>query len=387
MTDPHSSTPDAAGDANESPRLPIAAAVQPRQIFWNVIYTVLCGGLALWGAWDYFVTIPEREADHARFVEAKETVEDLAAASTLSPSRLMEARVASQLIKGESGTARDIVGATRGLAAATDDAGMTRQRLERDGFDLGALDDLAGTVDISDFTEKLIEFSKGMNDESRLLLAEQLGGKAGEMLLASAGVRREGDISSVIDQAVRVRLSSAASSGLTSEETEAYLAAEAITKEFAEPPVPPAAYDRAVQLWLYMVGCGVLGTPFFVWNLIVLPRTAAKWRLDEDGSLSTPEGRLAPDEISELDMNRWMAKSIATVVTADGRRIALDDYKFRNMDRIIGALAQRFEPDKWTLEAKAIPQPEVVADAPPKEGEESAEESAPEPDADESRPT
>ena len=259
MTDPHSSTPDAAGDANESPRLPIAAAVQPRQIFWNVIYTVLCGGLALWGAWDYFVTIPEREADHARFVEAKETMEDLAAAAD------------------------------------------TRT--------------------------------------------------------------------------------------LTSEETEAFLAAEAITQEFAEPPVPPAAYDRAVQLWLYMVGCGVLGTPFFVWNLIVLPRTAAKWRLDEDGSLSTPEGRLAPDEIAELDMNRWMAKSIATVVTADGRRIALDDYKFRNMDRIIGALAQRFEPDKWTLEAKAIPQPEVVADAPPKEGEESAEQSAPEPDAGESRPT
>jgi hypothetical protein len=247
MTDPNDSTspepaqivdaPDAGdGQGLERPQLPIAASVQPRQIFWNVIYTVLCSGLALWGAWDYFVTIPEREANFARFVEAKETMEVLA------------------------------------LAA-----------------------------------------------ESRTL---------------------------------------------TGEETEAFLAAEAVTQEFAEPPVPPAAYDRAVQLWLYMVGCGVLGTPFFVWNLIVLPRTAAKWRLDEDGSLSTPEGRLAADEIAEIDMNRWMAKSIATVVSTDGRRIALDDYKFRNMDRIIGAIAQRFEPDKWTLEAKQIPQPEVVADAP-----------------------
>lgn len=242
MSDSNEQTSPAAP---ERPELPIAASVQPRQIFWNVIYTVLCGGLALWGAWDYFVTIPEAEANHARFVEAKTTMETLAAAS-----------------------------------------------------------------------------------ETRTL---------------------------------------------TSDETEAFLAAEATTQEFAEPPVPPAAYDRAVQLWLYMVGCGILGTPFFVWNLIVLPRTAAKWRLDEDGSLTTPQGRLAADEIAEVDMNRWMAKSIATVVATDGRRIALDDYKFRNMDRIIGALAQRFEPDKWTLEAKQIPQPEVVADAPREDDSEGEE--------------
>jgi hypothetical protein len=124
-----------------------------------------------------------------------------AAALALSPSRQMEARVASQLIKGESGTAGDIVGAKRGLTAAMEDR-RTRRRLERDGFDLDALDDLASTVDISDFTEKLIEFSKGMSDSSRLFLAEQLGGKTGEMLLASAGVQREGNISSAIDQAV-----------------------------------------------------------------------------------------------------------------------------------------------------------------------------------------
>jgi len=234
---------DATGSGR--PDLPIAATVQPRQIFWNVIYTVLCGGLALWGAWDYFVTIPEREADVARFDEAKRTMESLAAEA-----------------------------------------------------------------------------------ETRTL---------------------------------------------TTDETEAFLAAEAITEEFAEPPVPPAAYDRAVQLWLYMVGCGVLGTPFFVWNLIVLPRTAAKWRLHEDGSLSTPEGRLAADEIAEIDMNRWMAKSTATVVATDGRRFTLDDYKFRNMDRIVGAIAQRFNPDKWTLEAKKIPQPEVVANAPVEDGAEDEE--------------
>lgn len=219
--------------------LPIQAKVQPRQLFWNILYAVLCTGLALWGAWDYFVTIPQAEADFARFSEAQKTMEELAA-----------------------------VAETRTLQAS---------------------------------------------------------------------------------------------------ETETFLAAEAVTKEFKEPPVPPAAYDRAVQLWLYIVGCGVLGTPFFVWNLIVLPRTAAKWRLNEDGSLETPEGAIPADQIANLDMSRWMAKSIATVETSDGRSIKLDDYKFRGMDLIIGALAQRFAPGEWTPEAKPIPKPEVVADAPPRD--------------------
>lgn len=124
-----------------------------------------------------------------------------AAALALDPARQMEARVASQLIKGEGGTAADIVGAQRGLRASLEDR-KTRRRLERDGFDVGALADLADTVDISDFTEKLIQFSKGLNDGSRLFLAEQLGGKTGEMLLGAAGVQRTGNISSAIDQAV-----------------------------------------------------------------------------------------------------------------------------------------------------------------------------------------
>lgn len=221
--------------------LPVQASVQPRQLFWNILYAVLCGGLALWGAWDYFVTIPRAEADFARFSEAQKAMEDLAEVA-----------------------------------------------------------------------------------ETRTLRPE---------------------------------------------ETEAFLAAETVTKEFKEPPVPPAAYDRAVQLWLYMVGCGVLGTPFFVWNLIVLPRAARKWRLNPDGSLDTPEGAIPAAEIANLDMGRWMAKSIATVETSDGRSIKLDDYKFRGMDLIIGALAQRFAPGEWTPEAKPIPKPEVVADAPPRDEE------------------
>jgi len=204
----------------------IQASVQPRQIGWNILYTVICGGLALWGAWDYWVTIPRAEANFERYTEA------VAIYQTLS------------------------------------------EKSQQDSL------------------------------------------------------------------------------GLSAEETASFLLAEAELAEFAAPPVKPAAYDRPVQLWLYMVGCGLLGTPFFVWNLISLPRQARRWRLEDDGSLATPEGLVPADEIVDIDMTRWMAKSIGTVLLRDGRKVPLDDYKFRDMHLIVGALATRFHPEEWTSEAR-----------------------------------
>jgi hypothetical protein len=39
-------------------------------------------------------------------------------------------------------------------------------------------------------------------------------------------------------------------------------------------------------------------------------------------------------------------------VTSDGKRILLDDHDFKNMHLIIGAIAHRLMPDKWTAHAK-----------------------------------
>jgi hypothetical protein len=226
----------------------IQATVQTRQILWNVVYAVLCGGLALWGAWDYWVTIPRAEADAIRFEEASAVHQQLAEVSQ----------------------------------------------------------------------------SRSLDDAERA----------------------------------------------------AFLDAEEVLNEFKdEPPVKPAAYDRAVQLWLYMVGCGVLGTPAFLWNLIVLPRQARQWRLDDDGSLHTPTGTFAANEIAEIDMSRWMAKSIATVKAADGREAKLDDYKFRGMHLIVGALASRFHPEEWTEEARMKTPPAEEASPAGEAAADSAEES------------
>ena len=45
---------------------------------------------------------------------------------------------------------------------------------------------------------------------------------------------------------------------------------EEITRRNGGAPTKPAAYDRTMQLWLYIIGCGALGTPFFVWPAFTL---------------------------------------------------------------------------------------------------------------------
>ncbi|MBL9140357.1 MAG: hypothetical protein JNK53_00700, partial [Phycisphaerae bacterium] len=138
---------------------------------------------------------------------------------------------------------------------------------------------------------------------------------------------------------------------LTPAETAALVKAQADLATFNnEKPQPPASYDRAVQLWIYMIGCGVISTPWFLWMWIAARRQ--HYCLDDDGALHWPKGVVPQEEITDIDMSRWMSKSIATVKATGGRSIKLDDYKFKNMHLIVGALATRFYPDDWTLEAR-----------------------------------
>lgn len=140
---------------------------------------------------------------------------------------------------------------------------------------------------------------------------------------------------------------------LSKQEIERYEAVVAeLGARFKEAPIPPAPYDRAVQLWVYVIGCGVLGVPFFIWPLITLPRK--RYVLEDDGTLRFPEGTCALAEVKAIDMSRWMEKSIAKVTLADGAVSALDDYKYRNLHLIVGAIAHRLHPDEWTDEARPV---------------------------------
>lgn len=138
---------------------------------------------------------------------------------------------------------------------------------------------------------------------------------------------------------------------LSAEQQAEYTAAGVIIDRFkGEKPVPPAAYDRPVQLWLYMVGCGVIGVPWMIWSWVSTAR--CRYRLDDDGTLHYPGGQVGLEDIADIDMSRWMSKSIATVKTTDGRAITLDDYKYKNIDRIVGTIAQSFYPEDWTEDAR-----------------------------------
>lgn len=145
-----------------------------------------------------------------------------------------------------------------------------------------------------------------------------------------------------------------ATAALDEAQKAAFKAAESTLAKYKEKPVPPAAYDRAVQLWLYMVGCGG-SVPFVVYMNIMARRR--RYRLDDDGTLTTPEGVFRHDEIVGLDLSKWMEKWIAKVKVADGREIKLDDYQYQFTEDIVGVLAARFEPGKWTSDARPIGDP------------------------------
>ena len=109
----------------------------------------------------------------------------------------------------------------------------------------------------------------------------------------------------------------------------------------------PGKYDRITQ-WAF-IAC-LPCAPYFFWCFFAARRR--KYTLDEDGTLHAPEGTWTSDEIADIDMSRWMAKSTAWAVHRDGSRVKLDDYKFKGLHRIVGAIASRLHPNEWDEEAK-----------------------------------
>ncbi|MBX3354455.1 MAG: hypothetical protein KF724_02010 [Phycisphaeraceae bacterium] len=134
---------------------------------------------------------------------------------------------------------------------------------------------------------------------------------------------------------------------------------ERIELRFKGPPRQLAAWDRPLQLWLWVIGCGVLGFPFFAWPLVRMMRS--RWELSEDGTLRTPTDVIPLSEVTGIDMSRWCAPTgskrstwKAWLLTRDGRRHELDDHDYRDMHLIIGFYAHHFHPESWTPQAKRV---------------------------------
>jgi hypothetical protein len=109
----------------------------------------------------------------------------------------------------------------------------------------------------------------------------------------------------------------------------------------------PNKFDRITQ-WLFIL-C-LPAVPYLAWQWMRARRQS--YRLDDAGTLSGPGFSWARDEIADIDMSRWMSKSVASVVHRDGSCAKLDDYVHRNTHLIVGAVASRLHPDAWTVEAR-----------------------------------
>jgi hypothetical protein len=123
--------------------------------------------------------------------------------------------------------------------------------------------------------------------------------------------------------------------------------------------IPPSKFDRQFQ-WVY-ISCIVL-VPFYLLAMFRIMGRA--YILEDDGTLVTPEGTWPQDEIKEIDMSRWMAKSTAKVDVGGETPILLDAYLYKNLDAIVGAIAHRLHPAKWGEDARP-----VKVEAPETEGD------------------
>jgi len=121
------------------------------------------------------------------------------------------------------------------------------------------------------------------------------------------------------------------------------------------PPVRPSKFNKATQ-WVYIL-CLPTAPYFF---LLVRRVKRQMYSLDEEGNLgfvnddARGSGTWPQAEIADIDMSIWMRKSIAHVVHVDGTRLKLDAYLHKNLDKIIGLIANRLHPDQWDPEGKPI---------------------------------
>ncbi len=120
----------------------------------------------------------------------------------------------------------------------------------------------------------------------------------------------------------------------------------------------PSKYDRPMQ-WVFM-SC----LPFGLWYLLSylkMKKRASMYTLDDDGTLTTPEGTWSASDIKDIDMSTWISKTAkarstwtAKVVVEGSEPIELDDYVYQDMHLIIGTLAHQFYPDDWTPLARRV---------------------------------
>jgi len=267
----------------------ITTTLQPKYSIRIVAIFVICLVFGVWGIYDYVWVIPGKMRVFERYQACLQTGDALQA-------------------EPRSNSAREKIDTARATVDAELEKLLSLGMTEEDGQGVSA--------------EQAIESIKARNEENWLAVL---------LLFKSALAEAEQRVPGVTPSEGFVLAVEVARRGV------------AATGDIT----PPGEFDRAVQ-WMFILCLPT--APYFLW--ILLKTKKRVYRLDDDGTFSAPEGTWAADEIADIDMSRWMAKSIAFVVHTDGRRIKLDDYIFRNTHLIVGALACQRYPEQWDEQAK-----------------------------------
>ncbi|MCP3903993.1 MAG: hypothetical protein GY715_10200 [Planctomycetes bacterium] len=294
----------------------IQTRLQTRFVVQRLFAVVICLVLGLWGVYDYMVKIPAQTRAHARG-QVFPLVKAALEAPLDSPTRMDTIKTAVTVVQEAQAELLDI----------TLDQNLTREQL------LAAIEGIKESTD--------------------------------QQWLA---------ILAIFKTALAETAQRTATQPPTDAITLAFKLAEAGNNAVANIP-PPGGFDRATQ-WMFMLCLPF--APYFLWGLLQARRRS--FRLDDDGTLHAPGETWPREEIDDIDMGRWMAKSVAWVVHTDGRRLKLDDYLHRNVHLIVGALASERYPREWDAEAKRLGagEEEGEGDAPAAPAEHPAEASTPE---------
>ncbi|MBT8484543.1 MAG: hypothetical protein HKO59_11010 [Phycisphaerales bacterium] len=266
----------------------ITTSLQPKYTIQKLFVVGLCVVLGLWGVYDYVVKIPAK----ARTYERGQIV--------LQVKQALEA-----------------------------EPGSTTARTE------------------------IEEASNALNTAMEQLLAEQPTPEGETISPAEAveSVRKQGEegwLKRLLIYRAALIEASRRTAGAPASETFAQVY-ELVKRDVSETAdvSPPSTFDRATQ-WMFILCLPF--APYYLWSWLRDRRRV--YRLEDDGTLHTPTAAIPSAEIADIDMSKWMRKSIAEVVTTDGTRIKLDDYVYRDMHRIVGALAVVHHPEDWDENAK-----------------------------------
>ncbi|MHC4218198.1 MAG: SurA N-terminal domain-containing protein [Planctomycetota bacterium] len=288
----------------------ISVTISKGYVWRLIIIGVVCLVLGAWGVYDFAVDIPQRQRLHEQadlLERCRDALETEQAAGQITP----EAQEALDAITADM---ESLINRELTKMLGPDQANATPQQM------MEVWQQFAPESEASDDGKWMVLLNvigQGLVAERRLPLNEQ------EFPLAFA----------------------------------AFEAADNVLVEIGQ-VTAPGKYDRITQ-WAFILCLPC--APWFFWGWYTVRRR--KYILDEDGTLHTPAGAWPEGEIADIDMGRWMAKSIAWVVHSDGRRVKLDDYKFKGLHRIVGAIASRLHPADWDSDAKVAGQTQDAPDA------------------------